>query len=206
MNNIIKRITFFLFILYPNSFHKVIQRKLTTLYSGWIRNEFKQVGIHTRFVRPFFTKGGKCILIGDYCRFNRCCEVNAWEKYKGYSYHPQIIIGNNCSFGAYNHITCVNKITIGCHLLTGMNVIISDNNHGFLKLEETDIPPNMRELSSKGEIVIGNNVWIGDKVAVLGGVKIGDGAIIAANAVVTCDVPPNTVAAGIPARIIKTLA
>lgn len=63
--------------------------------------------------------------------------------------------------------------------------------------------PNVRPLYSKGPIVIGNNVWIGEKVAVLGGVKIGDGAIIGANAVVTHDVPPYSIAVGCPAKIIK---
>ena len=53
-------------------------------------------------------------------------------------------------------------------------------------------------------VFIGNNVWIGTRVTILKGVTIGDGAVIAAGAVVTRDVPPQALAAGIPARIIKT--
>ena len=86
-----------------------------------------------------------------------------------------------------------------------MHVIISDNSHGHIILEEKDIRPVDRPLCSKGEVVIGDNVWIGDKVAILQGVHIGDGAIIAANAVVTKDVPANSVAAGVPAKIIKEI-
>lgn len=56
---------------------------------------------------------------------------------------------------------------------------------------------------SKGAIVIGDNVWIGEKAAILAGVTIGEGAIIGANAVVTKNIPPYSIAAGIPARIIK---
>ena len=52
---------------------------------------------------------------------------------------------------------------------------------------------------------IGNNVWLGDRVIICGGVKIGDGAVVAANAVVTHDIPPYSLAAGVPARIIKTI-
>jgi acetyltransferase-like isoleucine patch superfamily enzyme len=60
-------------------------------------------------------------------------------------------------------------------------------------------------LKSKGEVIIGNNVWLGDKVAVLGGVHIGNNVIVAANAVVTKDLPDNCMAAGVPAQIIKKL-
>ena len=56
---------------------------------------------------------------------------------------------------------------------------------------------------SKGPVIIGNDVWVGDRVTILSGVKIGDGAIIAAGSIVTDDVPPYTVVGGIPAKIIK---
>lgn len=60
-------------------------------------------------------------------------------------------------------------------------------------------------MSSKGAIVIGNNVWLGDKVTVLSGVRIGNNVTVAANSVVTKDVPDNCIVAGIPARIIKVI-
>ena len=58
---------------------------------------------------------------------------------------------------------------------------------------------------SKGEVEIGNNVWIGDKATILAGVVIGDNVIVAANSVVTKSVPSNTIVAGSPAKIIKQL-
>lgn len=64
-------------------------------------------------------------------------------------------------------------------------------------------PPILRPLTSKGKVTIGRNVWIGDKATILPGITIGDGAIIGANAVVTHDVPPLSVAVGNPARIIE---
>ena len=64
--------------------------------------------------------------------------------------------------------------------------------------------PLKRPIVSKGPVRIGDNVWIGDKATILPNVSIGNGAIIAANAVVTKDVPPYSVAAGNPAKIIKT--
>ena len=62
--------------------------------------------------------------------------------------------------------------------------------------------PNDRPLYSKGPIIIGDCVWIGERAVILGGVKIGNGAIIGANSVVTHDVPENGIAVGCPARII----
>ena len=67
------------------------------------------------------------------------------------------------------------------------------------------MPPKLRRLYSKGPIVIGDNVWIGDKVIILDGVKIGNNSIIAAGTVVTKDVPDFCVVAGNPAKIIKNL-
>ena len=82
---------------------------------------------------------------------------------------------------------------------------IGDNAHGGLSWEESMIPPIRRQLVSKGEIKIGENVWICDKVTILGGVTIGDNVIIGADSIVTHDIPSNSIAAGIPAKIIKQL-
>ncbi|WP_255402065.1 DapH/DapD/GlmU-related protein [Prevotella sp. tc2-28] len=90
-------------------------------------------------------------------------------------------------------------------MLTGRFVYIGDNAHGGLSLEEAETPPARRHLTSKGEIKIGRNVWIGDKVSIFGGVTIGDNVIIGAGSIVTHDIPSNSMAAGMPARIIKQL-
>ena len=67
------------------------------------------------------------------------------------------------------------------------------------------IGPLKRELKEYGPLIIEDNVWIGYKVTIIGGITIGTGAIIGANSVVTKDIPPYSVAAGIPARVIKSL-
>lgn len=56
---------------------------------------------------------------------------------------------------------------------------------------------------NKGDIIIGNDVWIGFEAIVMAGVRIGDGAIVAARAVVTHDVPPYTIVGGVPAKVIR---
>lgn len=72
-------------------------------------------------------------------------------------------------------------------------MVIRDNDgHEIVNGEEPSKP-----------IVIGNHVWIGERATILKGVTIGDGAIVAANAVVTKDVEPNTLVGGVPARVIR---
>ena len=114
-------------------------------------------------------------------------------------------IGNNVSIGEYSHITCTNKVTIGNGVLTGRFVLITDNSHGNNTKEVADIAPLAREIHSNGPVYIGENVWIGDKVTILPNVTIGKGCIIAANAVVTKDIPEYSVAAGVPAKVIKIM-
>ena len=119
--------------------------------------------------------------------------------------NPQLKIGDRVSLGEYSHITCANKVTIGDGVLTGRFVLITDNSHGNNTNETADIAPLAREIHSNGPVHIGENVWIGDKVTILPNVTIGKGCIIAANAVVTKDIPEYSVAAGIPAKVIKTI-
>lgn len=94
-------------------------------------------------------------------------------------------------------------MTIGDSLLTGKWVTITDNSHGETDKTTLEMRPQERPVTSKGPVVIGNNVWIGDKATILPGVTIGDGAVIAANAVVTENVPEYSVVAGIPAKVIN---
>jgi acetyltransferase-like isoleucine patch superfamily enzyme len=148
--------------------------------------------------------GEDCISIGEGTHIGEHCILTAWKSTcAGGDFHPEITIGNNCSFGEYNHITSTNKIIIGDNLLTGRWVTITDNSHGETDYDTLQQPPLMRLVTSKGPVIIGKGVWIGDKATILPGVTIGDGAVIAANSVVTKDVPAYSVVAGNPAKVIK---
>ena len=152
-----------------------------------------------------------CISIGKGSGFGDWLYLTAWDSFHciidgeetEQHFTPSITIGEDCYFGAFNHITCINQIRIGDHLLTGKWVTITDNNHGDTSEGTLHESPIKRPLVSKGPVVIGNDVWIGDKATILPGVTIGDGAVISANAVVTKDVPAYSVVGGNPAQIIK---
>ena len=88
-------------------------------------------------------------------------------------------------------------ITVGDGSLIGHNVVLATLNH--------DLNPDTRKSMTPSPIHIGNNVWIGADAVILPGVTIGDGAIVAAGAVVTRDVKAYTLAGGVPARLLKKL-
>ena len=132
-------------------------------------------------------------------------KLRAFTEFKGKCYKPTIEIGNDVHFETDCHIGCINRICIGDGCLFASRVFITDHGHGCGNLQESCIPPLQRDLYSKGECVIGSNVWVGEGVVILPGVHIGGGSIIGANAVVTSDIPPLCVAAGVPARVIRHL-
>lgn len=155
---------------------------------------------------PHQLLGCQYISVGKNTRIHENVILTAWDGYAGQSFTPSIEIGEDCNIGENCHITACDRIEIGNGVLTGRYVYISDNSHGNpSNAEELDIRPSMRPLYSKGPVVIGNNVWIGERVCVMSGVKIGDGAIIAANAIVTHDIPAGVLAGGVPAKVIKKL-
>ena len=195
-------------LLYPYKLHQKLQSKKDILYTLWIRNFIGHVGVNSTICKPCSLQGGgqKNVSIGNHTIIQSNSILGCWVKYGEQEFpNASITIGNECSIGEYNHITACNKITIGDGLLTGRYVIISDNSHGGLSTEDSIIKPVKRRLKSKGEVVIGNNVWLGDKVAVLAGVHIGNNVIVAANAVVTKDIPDNSIVAGVPGKIIAQL-
>ena len=114
-----------------------------------------------------------------------------------------MILVNNVRTGRHWHIGATNKIVIGDNYLLGSYILLMDHAHGKSILSQTDIPPAQRDLYSKGSIILGRNVWIGEKATILAGVEIGDCSIIGANTVVTKDVPPYCVFAGNPGKVVK---
>lgn len=191
------------YLVYPSKLVNQISIYYIRIYSLWVCCSLKSATRNVLFKGNAKIRGGEFFNIGANTIFGEHAMLSAWRNYNGIKYTPVVNIGQNCNFGNNVHITSCNRITIGDNVLTGMNVIISDNSHGNIDIESLSIPPRMRPLVSKGEVIIGDNVWIGDKVAVLAGVHIGNNSIIAANAVVTNNIPANCVAGGVPARVIK---
>ena len=189
--------------LYPAALSQVFESVLAYTYTGFHARRFKSWGEFSSMAWGCSLTNPQYVSVGSHNIFLRNTAITVTPCISGHS--PAVVIGSNCHFGIRNHITCINKVTIGDNLLTGAYVLISDNAHGAAEKEMLDMAPFDRPLVSKGEIRIGNNVWLGDKVSILANVHIGNNVIVGANSVVTKDIPDNCVAAGIPATIIKQL-
>ena len=141
------------------------------------------------------------IIVGDYTIYNDFVnDPTQFEKNNVLYHYPinqdRLIIGKFCS--------------IAC----GAKFLFNSANHAFRSLSNYTFPLffeewglNKKNVASawdnKGDIIIGNDVWIGYEAVIMAGVHIGDGAVIAARAVVTKDVPPYTIVGGTPARKIR---
>ncbi|WP_434734363.1 acyltransferase (plasmid) [Rhizobium sp. YTUHZ044] len=108
-----------------------------------------------------------------------------------------VILGDDCSVNPY---ACVSgKVTCGNGVRIASHASIVGFNHGF---DDPDRPIHRQGVISLG-IAIGDDVWIGANCVILDGVTIGKGAVIAAGAVVTGDIPPMAIAGGVPARVLR---
>lgn len=206
---VIKSIKFFFSILnliYNYRTHQKVIKVCNGIYSIWIGKQFAKIEEGVHFLGKITLRGTQYIYIKEGTSFGYGSVLTAWDSYGNQKFIPNIVIGKGSHFGEYNHITAINSITIGNGVLTGRWVTITDNSHGKSDYENLCIEPQKRDLYSKGPVTIEDNVWIGDKVSILPGVRIGKSSIIAANSVVTKDVPPFSIAAGIPAKIIKSIS
>lgn len=129
-----------------------------------------------------------------------------------YGAHISVQANFNCDYGKNIHvghdflsnynltILDIAPVNIGDHVMIGPNVGIYTVNHPLTA------KGRRQYLAKATPINIGNDVWIGGNVTILPGVTIGNNTVIAAGAVVTKDVPDNTLVGGVPAKVIKTLA
>jgi len=141
------------------------------------------------------------IIIGDYTMYN------------DFVHDPRDFEKNNV---LYHYPVNHDKLVIGkfCSIACGAKFIFTSANHTLKSLSTYPFPIFFEEWGmdstniadawdNKGDIVIGNDVWIGYEAVILSGVTVGDGAIIGTRAVVTKDVPPYTIVGGVPARYIR---
>ncbi len=111
-----------------------------------------------------------------------------------------LTIGNNVGIAQNCFIQVRGFVSIGSNVMFGPNVSIFSENHGF---ERTDVPMIKQTTVRKG-VVIEDDVWLGTQSVILDGVTIGKGSIVAAGAIVNVNVPPYSIVAGVPAKIIKS--
>lgn len=175
---------------------KVIMVRIQSLFHKWTYGAW---GVSSVIHKPMRILGKKCIFVGERVFIMDALRMEAVQKWKEVEYSPSIIIEDEVSIGQNCHITCANRIHIGRGSSILPNVLITDIEHEYVPNEA------LKNTGLKvGSVVIGNYVTIGMGARVLGhrNIVIGDNCVIGANAVVTKDIPPNSIVAGIPAKII----
>nr|WP_269093426.1 hypothetical protein [Aliarcobacter butzleri] len=114
----------------------------------------------------------------------------------------EIIIGEHCHIGRFNSIgSVISKLIIGDYALFAMGVKINNANHGIPHIINEE--PIKHSPFYGEDLIIGNNCWLGFDVNIVKGGKIGDNCIIGANSLINTNIPSNSIAAGIPAKVIK---
>lgn len=141
------------------------------------------------------------IVVGDYTIYNDFVSDPLFFERNNVLYHypvnhERLLIGKFCS------IACGAKFMFNCanHSLKSLSTYTFPLFYEDWDLEKADVASAW---DNKGDIIIGNDVWIGFEAIVMAGVRIGDGAIVAVRAVVTHDVPPYTIVGGVPAKVIR---
>ena len=162
---------------------------------------------YIRMLAPFYQHRGKKSVIhssvrmdtppyrkfhlGDYSVIESFCCIN--------NAVGDVIIGDHTRVGLHN--TIIGPVTIGSHVNMAQGITVTALNHNF-----TDTEKRIDEQGvSTSPVTIEDDIWIGANATILSGVKIGQHSVIAAGAVVTKDVPPHSLVAGVPAKVIKQI-
>jgi len=125
-------------------------------------------------------------------------EPNVWLTGSGH-----IHIGEGSFLNLNVQVAAVDRVTIGRHCMFANGCLITDANHRF---DDPDRPVPWQGFTSKGPTTVGDNVWCGANVVITSGVTVGERCVIGANSVVTSDLPPFSIAAGAPARVLKSIS
>lgn len=179
------------------------------------------VGSNPHVISPFaflVEQPEALITVGD--------DVIVWDRTKIHAWGKgRVTIGNCCSFGSDTTIHCRERVEIGDYALISWNVLIADfdahsTNYGerMAEIQHTKATmwPNFSPKKSEPHqpfvpnfitrpVVIEEGVWIGANAIILKGSKIGKGSIIGAGAVVSGEIPPMSIAAGNPAKVVKKI-
>ena len=154
------------------------------LFASWL-----PISQRSRFAKKWRTFFAKRII-------KQCGENINIERFAVFT--PDLFIGNNSGIGI--NFEVYGPVTIRNDVMMGPEVIIYTNGHCH---DRIDIPMRDQGFNEALPVVIGDDVWIGRRAMIMPGVKIGNGVVVAAGAVVTKDVPDFAIVGGVPAKILK---
>jgi acetyltransferase-like isoleucine patch superfamily enzyme len=180
-------------------------KRLQKIMNQWYVNrfiapQFDSLGSIPEIAHPrHLVIFGRNIHLGKYtqiiCASDNCVRFTSWPSKQS---NTEIVIGDYCLIAPGVRISAAKSIRIGDNCMLATRVTISDSDwHGIYN--------RIRPFRCTKPVIIENNVWLGENTIVCKGVTIGENSVIGAGSVVTKNVPANTVAAGNPARVIKSI-
>lgn len=178
----------------------IIRRLLTAIRFHSLKRKLGSYNTRFNIMGDITITHPECIYLGKNVGIGGNTYLGPVTRYAGISYNPKIIIGEGTWVGKNCSIAAIDKVEIGKHVLFAGHVHITDHSHGY---EDINMPIAPQPLISKGPVIIEDDCWLGFSCEILSGVHIGKHCVVAARSVVTKDVPPYSIVAGNPARIVK---
>jgi serine acetyltransferase len=179
---------------------ELADKSLAQCYTLGLRSSFaawgpgSRLGRRAKLVAPRLVHVGGGVVLGEHAWLNakddRCDGM------------PTLRIGDGTYIGRFAQINAWRSVTIGCNVLIADRVFISDADHNY---GDTERPIRLQGDSFVGAVTLRDGCWIGIGSVILPGVTIGLNAVVAANSVVTQDVPDFAVFGGVPAKFIRQL-
>lgn len=180
--------------------NKILRKLNQIIHENIIKCKLNKFGKGSRLLKPYMLTNPDCIEMGENVFIRGYSRIEA-IKSDGYSiFTPAIKIGNGAHIEQYFHVGACELVEIGENVLIASGVFISDHNHCF---SDVNVAIKLQGVEKGGKVIIEKNAWLGEGCAVLPGVTIGRNSIIGTNSVVTKDIPPYSIAVGIPAKVIK---
>jgi acetyltransferase-like isoleucine patch superfamily enzyme len=162
---------------------------------------FASFGPDSVIVPPAVINCPHRIRIGRKTLIHDRCWLSVYEHYEGQDYAPSLRIGDRVLLMHDTYISCVGEIEIGDDVFSGQGVLIADSYHDY---RDPDTAIRYQPMAEPRPVRIGSGSILNPHVCVTSGVTIGERSFIGAGAVVTRDIPPNSVAVGNPARVVRT--
>lgn len=188
-----------------------MNRKLFYLYHLLVKHDmmsliackrFGKVGSNPLVFKPIqidrkrnFVHIGDNVVIRKYARINAFPRKNAQK-----DNNPVVSIGNNCNIGQRVSLLAGGNIIIGNNVLMASDILITSENHS---IDPESNLPYMDQPLKIADVEIEDGCWIGEKVCIMPGVRIGKMSVIGAGSIVTKSIPPYSIAVGNPAHVIK---
>ncbi len=175
-------------------FHRGRSKCFSLLASGG----FAEFGRRTVLTLPIRLGGTERIAIGS----GVFVGGDSWLQAIGDGTETALEIGDGTSISGHCVLSAASHVRLGANVLLARNVYVSDHSHAYADPERPVLEQGLTRIES---VEIEDGAWLGQNVVVCPGVRIGKGAVVGANSVVTEDVPDRSLAVGAPARIVKHL-